>query len=232
MPLRKWIESLNNAVEGVLQAAKTERHLRYHLYAAAVVILFGYAVGVTKTEFLIIALTTLFVIMAELINTAIEATVDLLSPQKSEQARIAKDVAAGAVLTTALGAAVIGYIVLFPYLVGLFKHGLSVAKHAKNEIAVLALIIVTIMVVLIKALIGKGRPIRGGMPSGHAAISFSIWVSITFISKNFTASLLSFIAAVLIAQSRVTVKIHNLMEVVAGALLGAAVTLVLFVIFV
>jgi diacylglycerol kinase (ATP) len=108
----------------------------------------------------------------------------------------------------------------------------SIARHAKNEIAVLAFIIVTILVVLIKALVGKGRPIRGGMPSGHAAISFSIWVSITFISRNFTASLLSLVAAVMIARSRVTVNVHSGMEVLAGALLGAAVTLVLFMIFV
>ncbi len=231
MPLRKSIDSANNAIEGILVAAKTERHLRYHFYVAALVILFSYITGVTKTEFLIISIVSLFVIMAELFNTAIEATVNILSPDKQEKARIAKDVAAGAVLTTAIGAAVIGYIILLPYLVSVFGKGFHVSHHGGNEIAVLSLIIVIILVVLLKSFTGKGHPLRGGMPSGHAALSFSIWMSITLITKNLIASLLSLLVAILIAQSRLTIKVHNLWEVLLGAVTGCAVTFLLFWIF-
>ncbi|MBF0538000.1 MAG: diacylglycerol kinase [Nitrospirae bacterium] len=231
MPLRRSIDSANNAIEGILIAAKTERHLRYHLYVAALVILFSYIAGVTKTEFLIISIVTLVVIMAELINTAIEATVNILSPEKHEKARIAKDVAAGAVLTTAIGAAVIGYIILLPYLVNIFEKGFHVSHHGGNEIAVLSLIIVIILVVLLKAFTGKGHPLRGGMPSGHAALSFSIWMSITLITKNLIVSLLSLLVAVLIAQSRLTIQVHNLWEVFLGAATGSIVTFLLFWIF-
>ncbi|MBF0608757.1 MAG: diacylglycerol kinase [Candidatus Magnetobacterium sp. LHC-1] len=231
MPLRKSLDSANNAIEGILVAARTERHLRYHLYVAAIVILFSYIAGVTKTEFLIISIVTLVVITAELINTAIEATVNILSPEKQEQARIAKDVAAGAVLTTAMGAAIIGYIILSPYLMNIFDKGLHVSHHGGNEIAVLSVIIVVILVVLLKAFTGKGHPLRGGMPSGHAALSFSVWMSITLVTRNFIASLLSFVVAVLIAQSRITIKVHNLREVLLGAATGSIVTFLLFWIF-
>ncbi len=231
MPLRKWLKSANDAIEGILTAAKNERHLRYHLYAAAIVLLFSYSAGVTKTEFLIISTLSLFVIMAELINTAIEATVDLLSPKRREEARIAKDVAAGAVMCTATGAAIIGYIILFPYLKSYFENGLYIAKHAENEVAVFALIFVFILVILTKAFTGKGHPLRGGMPSGHSAVSFSFWVSITVMTENALASLLSLTAAVMIAQSRVTIHIHSVWEVILGALMGSTVTYVLFKIF-
>ncbi|MBF0518719.1 MAG: diacylglycerol kinase [Nitrospirae bacterium] len=230
MPLRRWLESANNAIEGILGAAKSQRHLRYHLYAAAVVLLFCYVLGITKIEFLIISVTIMLVIALELINTSIEATVNLLSPEINELARIAKDVAAGAVLTIAVGAAVIGYIILFPYLVIFFNRGLTVATHGGNDIAVLALLIVIILVVIIKALTKRGHPLRGGMPSGHAAVAFSIWVSITLITKNLLASVFALFAALMIAQSRVA-RVHTKWEVFIGAAIGFLITYVLFRLF-
>ncbi|QWR76126.1 diacylglycerol kinase [Candidatus Magnetomonas plexicatena] len=228
MPLRRWAESANNAIEGILGAARSQRHLRYHLYAAAIVLLFCYVVGITKTEFLIISVTIMLIIALELLNTSIEAVVNLLSPEINEFARIAKDVAAGAVLTTAVGAVVIGYIILFPYLVTFFNNGLTVATHGGNDIAVLALLIVIILVVIIKALSKRGHPLRGGMPSGHAAVAFSIWVSITLITKNLLASVFAFAAALLIAQSRVAIRVHTKWEVLIGSVIGSLLTYALF----
>ncbi len=231
MPLRTWMDSANNAIEGILIAAKTERHLRYHLYATAGVLLFSYLAGVTRIEFLIISLTALCVIITEMLNSAIEATVDLLSPEKQEKARIAKDIAAGTVLITAVGSVIIGYVVLLPYVNTYFEKGLSITKHTNDEVAILSLIILIILVVITKAISGKGHPLRGGMPSGHAALSFSFWVSITIITENFVASLLSFVAAVTIAQSRIAVKAHNRWEVLLGSLTGTVITFFLFLLF-
>lgn len=231
MPLRKWADSAGHAVEGILQAAKTERHLRYHLYTAAFVLILIYILGVRRTDFLIISIAVVLVLLAEMMNTAIEYVVDLLSPELSEGARIAKDVAAGAVLITAFGAAVIGYIILFPYANMLFQKGMVVAKHSKEEITLIAAILVLITVIVLKSYFGKGHPLRGGLPSGHSALAFSAWVAIICITENFAASLLAGALAVLIAQSRVTVRVHSPFEVIAGAILGAGITLLLFFIF-
>ncbi len=231
MPLRNWIDSTNNAIEGILVAAKNEKHLRYHLYAAAIVLIFCYFAGVAKTDFLIISLIVLFVIITELINSTIEAMVDLLSPEKREKARIAKDIAAGAVLTTAVVSVIIGYTVLFPYFKTFFDKGIYIVKHSSDEIALLSLIIVIIMVIITKAITGKGHPLRGGLPSGHAAVSFSCWVSITIITENFPVSLLSLLMAIVIAQSRIAIKAHNRWEAFLGALMGSVVTFFLFIIF-
>lgn len=231
MPLRRWIDSTNNAIEGILHAAKTQRHLRYHFYSAVAVLILSYILGVERTDFLIISIAVILVLLAEMINTAIEYVVDMISTEHSEKARVAKDVSAGAVLITAFGAAVLGYIILFPYFSRAFEKGIYIAKHSREEITLISVILVLILVVVLKAYSGKGHPLRGGMPSGHSAIAFSAWVAVTYITENFIASLLSFLLSVLIAQSRVAVKVHSPFEVVAGAVIGAGITLVLFVIF-
>ncbi len=232
MSLRKWIDSANNAIEGILHAAKTQRHLRYHFYSAIAVLILSYIIGVKRTDFLIISIAVILVLLAEMINTAIEYVVDIISPEHSEKARIAKDVSAGAVLITAFGAAVLGYIILFPYFSRAFENGIYIAKHSNEEIAIISIILVLILVVVLKAYFGKGHPLRGGMPSGHAAISFAAWVAVTYITENFTASLLSFLLAALIAHSRVTVRAHSGLEVIAGAVLGAGITFLLFLLFI
>ena len=231
MPFKQWLRSANFAIEGILYAAKTQRHLRYHFFAAVAVLLVSYILGVTKTEFLIISVSVIAVILAEMFNTAIEAVVDIISPGQSEKARVAKDMAAGAVLVTAFGAAVIGYIILFPYLQAVFRDGLHVTKHSKEEITGIAFILVLMLVVITKTYFGKGLPLRGGMPSGHAALAFSAWVATTYLTENFVASLLSFVIAVIIAHSRVVTRAHTVWEVVLGSLMGALVTLLLFRLF-
>lgn len=231
MPLRQWIKSANFAIEGILHAARTQRHLRYHFYSAFIVIVGSYILGVKREEFIFIALAVIAVLVAEMLNTAVEAIVDILSPEYHEQARAAKDIAAGAVLITAAGAALIGYIILFPYLKGTVQHGFTLTPRAPEEVAVIASILVMIVVVLVKAGTGKGHPLSGGMPSGHAAIAFSVLVSVVEITRNIFASLLCLMLALLIAQSRVSIKVHHPIEVIVGALIGSVVTWLLFQVF-
>ena len=210
MPLRNWLNKANIAIDGILHAAKTEKHLRYHLYSAACVLLVSFLLGVSSFDFIIIAILVSIVILAEMLNTAIEHTVDMISPEKKDSARYAKDIAAGAVLITAFAAAVIGYIILFPYIKKALYEGISLVQYAPEYVLIVSLIIVFIVVILMKTHFGRGKPLIGGLPSGHAALSFSMWVSVTYITKNFLASLLCLILAIIIAQSRVTVRAHNL----------------------
>ncbi len=231
MPFRQWLRSANFAIEGILHGARTQRHLRYHFFSAAVVLLFSYIVGVTRDEFIMVSFAVIIVLASEMLNSAIEAVVDILSPEYAEKARIAKDIAAGAVFITAFGAAVLGYIVLFPYLKALFREGFYVARHTREETSLIAFILVLILVIILKARFGKGHPLSGGMPSGHSALAFSVWVSVTYTTGNFIASLLCFVLAVLIAQSRMSVHIHTRWEVIAGALMGSSLTFLLFRLF-
>ncbi len=231
MPVKRWIESSGHAIEGILHAAKTQRHVRYHFYAAVVVLLASTILGVSRSEFIAISIVVIVVLATELINTALEAAIDLFSLDFHPKAKAAKDVAAGAVLVTALGALIVGYIILFPPIKRAFEEGLPVVSHSKADIAMVSLIIVLILVVLIKAITGKGHPLRGGMPSGHAAVSFSVWVSITFMAQAVEISIILALVALAISASRVILKIHSSREVILGSLLGSGVTFLLFLIF-
>jgi diacylglycerol kinase (ATP) len=231
MPLRKWIKSANYAIEGILHAARTQRHMRYHLYAAILILLLSLMLGISWSEFAVLIILSIVVLSVEMLNTAVEMIADVLFPEYDQRAKVIKDVAAGAVLICALGAVVIGYIILFERVKDFFYSGLNVAKHTGGDVAVVALVVVLILVVILKAFCGKGTPLKGGMPSGHAAVSFSIWIAVTLISESFMPSLLVFVMATVIAQSRVNVGAHKPVEVVAGALLGITVTFLLFKIF-
>jgi len=90
------------------------------------------------------------------------------------------------------------------------------------------LIIVSLSVILTKAVVGEGTPLKGGMPSGHAAVAFSLATVISYLSDSTIAITLSFIMAIIVAQSRVDSKVHSIKEVFVGALLGFLITILLF----
>jgi len=228
---RRWFESANNAIEGVLHAAKSQRHVRYHFYSAVVVILLSTVLGLSRYEFIAVSIMVILVLATELLNTAIEAAIDLFSLDFHPKARIAKDVAAGAVLVTAVGAATVGYMILYPAIRRVLDTGLELQHHGKPEITLVSLLVVLILVVIVKAWLGHGHPLRGGMPSGHAAVAFSAWVAIIQMTDSSVVSVLAGLLAAGIAGSRITLKVHTLFEVLLGALLGMGVTYLLFFVF-
>lgn len=231
MKPKSWVESLNCAIEGILWAVKSERHLRYHFTAALAVLFFALFFHVTALEFFLLVLAVVLVIFAELINTAIEAVVDLVTDEYHELAKRAKDVAAGAVLVTSVGAIILGYLVLSGYIFPLFDSSPTLGREPQGTLPLGALLVVVILVVLIKARYNHGTPLHGGKPSGHAAIAFSITVSVMLSGAGLLISLLVLILAVLVSNSRLMLKIHTRQEVWFGAALGAGITLLLFLLF-
>ncbi|MBI5407289.1 MAG: diacylglycerol kinase [Nitrospirae bacterium] len=231
MKPRNFVESTNLAMEGIFHAAKTQRHMRYHLWAAGAVIFLSLLLGVTRMEFLILTFIILLVLLAEMVNTAIEAIVDLASPDYNPLAKIAKDVSAGAVFLASVGAVITGYLILFPYIKQPFTGVIQSVEDASEHLTLIAVILVVIAVVLIKAHSRTGRPFYGGLPSGHSAVSFSISTAVVFLTKNALISFMTFILAMMVAYSRVSLGIHTIREIVVGALLGMIITVLLFQIF-
>lgn len=106
--MRHFLTALNCASDGICYGLKTQRHLRFHLAAGVVSIAAGVWKGLGSTEWLVLVLLIASVLAAELMNTAIESLVDLISPEYHQLAKVAKDTAAGAVLIVAVAALVIG----------------------------------------------------------------------------------------------------------------------------
>ena len=119
--LRRRAVSFQHAVRGVRSALASEVHLRFHAGVSVLVLGLGFYLDLNHTEWALVALAIAAVWSAELLNTAVEALTDLVSPAYHPLAGKAKDVAAGAVLLAALGAAVVGLIVFGERIVDLFR---------------------------------------------------------------------------------------------------------------
>ena len=118
-----FIGSVNCAIEGILWAAKTQRHMLFHLVAAILVLIGALALDISLHEFALLALAIILVLFAELVNTAIELIIDLVAPDFHPLAQRAKDVAAGAVLFASGGALILGYLALSRHFFALEAEG-------------------------------------------------------------------------------------------------------------
>lgn len=227
----RFIDSVNCAIEGIIFTARTQKHMRRHFIAALAVLLTVLLLRVSPLEFTLLVISVSFVLCAELLNTAIEVVVDMVSPEFHPLARTAKDVAAGGVLVAAIGAVVMGYLILFRYIFPIYKEVLGVIGTPTEMGTVVALLMVVIAVVFLKALSGTGKPLEGGLPSGHAAVAFAIATIVSFNTHDPITSLLTIILAVMVSHSRLILNIHTMREVVIGAVTGTAITMAVLLLF-
>lgn len=205
--------------------------MRNHFIAAAAVLLSALFLRVTPVEFALLAISILSVLCAELINTAIETVVDLVSPSYHPLAKTAKDTAAGAVLTAAIGAAIMAYLILAKYVLPPYGKVLAMFGSPSDLGTIVSVLVVIIAVIMIKSFSGKGTPLQGGIPSGHAAIAFSIATAVSLNTADPLISLLCLVLAVMVSHSRLLMRIHSVREVVSGALIGGGITLVVLLLF-
>ena len=126
MEKRKWQtenfgKSFKYAVSGIIYCIKTQRNILIQLFFAIIAICLGIFLKISKFEWAIIIFTIMFVIFAEMLNTAVETVVDLVTEEFNEKAKIAKDVAAGAVLISAINAICMGLIIFLDKLIIYFN---------------------------------------------------------------------------------------------------------------
>jgi diacylglycerol kinase (ATP) len=225
------IESFNFAIEGIVHVLRTQRNMRVHFAVAVVVLVLAVVVGVSKLELITLLIAIAFVLVAEMINTAIEGAIDAATTTFDPMAKLAKDIAAGAVLIASVTAVAVGYLVFAGKAADKSARVLDRIRDAPAEITLIALVLTVIIVIATKAWTGRGTPLRGGLPSGHAAIAFAGWMAATYIvtdSHRFVVSALTFMMAFLVAQTRVESGVHSALEVAYGGAVGALVTLSVF----
>lgn len=229
------LQSFNFAFEGIIHVLRTQRNMRIHFMIAVGVLIAALIVGVSRLELVVLLMAISFVLIAEMINSALEAGIDVATTSFDPLAKLAKDIAAGAVLIATVNAAVVGYLVFVDRIADPSSRAIDRLRDAPTEITLVALVLTVILVIGAKAYTGRGRPLRGGLPSGHSAIAFAGWMAATYILGDsthwFLISTLTFIMALLVAQTRIEAGIHSFVEVLSGGVLGALVTLVLFQLF-
>jgi diacylglycerol kinase (ATP) len=228
------IDSFNFAFEGIIHVLRTQRNLRIHFAVAFVVLVVALVVDVTKLELIALLISIAFVLVAEMINTAVEGAIDISTTSFDPMAKLAKDIAAGAVLIASVNAIAVGYLVFAGKVADRSSRVLDRLREAPAELTLVALVLTVIAVIATKAYTGRGTPLRGGVPSGHAALAFAGWIAATYAtgsSHRFLISSITLIMALLVAQTRVESGVHTALEVTYGALLGAFASLILFQLF-
>lgn len=228
MKNRNLIDSFNNAANGILSAVRSERNMKIHISTAALVLILSLFYDLTRTEFLIVCITIAIVIICELFNTAIEVIIDTLIDIYHPKAKVVKDTAAGAVFIASLLSVLVGYFIFFDRVSTSLEIGIVRIKQAPMHLTVIAIILTLLLVLLLKAFFKKGTPFSGGMPSGHSAIAFSAVTAAALWTNNVNITILFLIVALLVVQSRLEGKIHSVIELIAGAVIGFSVTLLLF----
>ncbi len=229
------VQSFNDAFEGVIHVVRSQRNMRVHFLAALIVLPLGLVLGVTRLEMLILIIAVGFVIVAEMVNTAAEMALDVATRSFDPRVRIAKDVAAGSVLVAAVCAVLVAYLVLGGHLQEPSQRAIQGVRNSPVHITVISIAVVVLLVISTKAYLARGTPLRGGLPSGHAAVAFGGWAAITFVTQGSAnqvlISSLAFVMALLVVQTRVEAGVHTPTEVILGGVLGALVTTAIFQIF-
>jgi diacylglycerol kinase (ATP) len=226
------IESFNFAIEGIIHVLRTQRNMRIHFGVAVGVLVAALAFDVSRLELIALLIAIAFVLIAEMFNTAVEAAVDVASTSFDPMAKLAKDIGAGAVLIASINAIAVGYLVFSGQVADESSRLLDKLSEAPAELTLVALVLTTAAVIAMKALSGRGSPLRGGWPSGHAAVAFAGWMAVTLVlddtEHRFLVSTLALIMALLVAQTRIEAGVHSTLEVASGGIVGALVTLAIF----
>jgi diacylglycerol kinase (ATP) len=228
------LDSFNYAFEGIIHVLRTQRNLRIHFAVAFAVLIAALIINVTKLELIALLISITFVLIAEMLNSAVEAAIDIATTSFDPMAKLAKDIAAGAVLIATINALIVGYLVFAGKVADRSGVLLDRLRDAPAELTLVALVLTVIIVIATKAYTGRGTPLRGGVPSGHAALAFAGWMAATYIAgadHRFLVSSIALIMAILVAQTRVESGVHSALEVTYGALVGSLATLVVFQVF-
>jgi diacylglycerol kinase (ATP) len=226
-----FIDAWVNAFNGIIYATTTQGNIRKQLLIAVAVMLVSLLFNLTRAEFLCLMFTVILIILAEMFNTAIETVVDLYTDLYHPKAKIAKDVAAGGVVITAVNALIVAYFLFFDKISDI---GLNFIRNLANSPVHMAFIGVFLIIILIVSLKAasfskKHKLLKNGFsPSGQAAMAFGATTIIWLSTTNIVVLTLSFVMAILVCVTRIEAKKKTLCEVIFGALTGIAVIALLY----
>lgn len=230
-----FIEACNNAVNGIIYAATTQRNIRIQLVLAVIIMMLSLFYGLNTTEFLCLVFAVFMVIFAEMINTAIETVVDLFVDVYHPKAKIAKDVAAGAVVLAACNALVVGYFIFFnkENIKAISDSIFNNMVKSPTHLAFVAILLVIIAVIAVKASCSRkkqrGELIKEGfVPSGQTAIAFAALTAIWINSRDIITFSLALVLSVLIAGNRLYNNARTKAEVAFGACMGILIVILVY----
>lgn len=225
----RFLAAFQFAFHGIIYAARSQRNMRIHLVMAALALVATLYLRLERSYVALVVIAIVLVLGFELINTAVEAVVDLMTVAHHPLAKIAKDAAAGAVLVASIGALIIGYLAFYE---GITRTGASVAfavAGVPRNLVLVTLLVTLSLGVLTKAVLARrGSALQGGALSIHSALAFAGATLIALLSRNLLFGALGYFLAYLVSQSRVEGGIHSAREALWGAFFGTAVSVAIY----
>ena len=230
---RSTLDSFHNAFEGLYHVFNTQKSMRIQSVIVALVLLAGWGFGVSHVELVVLLLTVVMVLVAEVFNTAVECVIDLKVSHFDPRAKIVKDVAAAGVLLCSITSLLVGIMIFAnnENVLRLFSFPPEFPSRptlGPLPIVLVGMLLLAVIIVWVKRVTGWRSFLTGGMVSGHTALGFLIATSIAFATQSMPVTALALALALLLAQSRLQARIHKLSEVALGALLGVLLALILF----
>lgn len=215
-----FVDNVNLAIEGIFEAIRSERHMKFHGFATIAAILLAIFTNVSRTDILFLGVAITLVWLAELINSSIETIVDLITDEYHPLAKRAKDIAAGSVLVASLFALFTGYLIFRKNITFIISGSLSFLRGSFQNSVVFIISFLVILVILLKYVFKRGKPLKGGIPSGHSALAGATFTGIVYLTTNPKIFGLALILFILVLQSRIEGKIHTISETIVGGILG------------
>lgn len=226
-----FADAWKNAFNGIIYATTTQGNIKKQLIIAVIVVIASLFFNLSKAEFLCFLFTIVLILFAEMVNTAIETVVDLYVDVYHPKAKIAKDVAAGGVVITAINAIIVAYFLFFDKISDIGLNFISNITSSPTHLAfsVIVIVIIAVLALIAYAKTNKHKGLNAKfIPSGHTTIAFAANTIIWLMTDNIVILILSLVMAILIAESRAAAKEHKLSEVIFSGCLGTIMTLILY----
>lgn len=224
-----FFDACKNAVNGIIYGTTTQSNVKKQLVIIAFVMLISLFFNLSKVEFICLIISVVLIIFAEMINTAVETVVDLCTEIYHPKAKIAKDVAAGAVVITALNAVIVSYFVFFDKI---GEMGNSIYKTIINSPTYLAFVIVALIIIIAVALksakIKEKKSNKQLIISCQSMLASAAVVATWIVTENIVALSFAVILAVMICMNRVESKERTVMEVILGVMIGILITILMY----
>lgn len=231
MKNNNFFDAWKNAFSGIIYAVTTQSNIKKQLIIAVAVMLISLFFDLNKAEFLCLMFTVVLIIVAEMINTAIETVVDLYTDLYHPKAKIAKDVGAGAVVIAAINAVIVAYFLFFEKISTIGLKMIDEVVDSPVHLAFVAIFLTIIVIVTLQAAATKNHHKfikENFMPSGQTAIAFAGLTIIWLTTRNVVIFTISLVLALIVAINRYENGKRSKSEIVVGACVGVMVVILLY----
>lgn len=225
---KTFFTSFGHALDGVIRAFKTERNLRIDYVIGIFVLIGSLFFNFSQTEFACLCLTIGFVIFAEMVNSAIEYVVDLVTDKYDDRAKAAKDIAAGGVLIAAGVAVVVAYFLFVDKIYNATTAVLESILSSKLHVLFTIVFAVILLAVILKGMFGKGEKVSAVYPSARVALAFALTTYVYLITRSIFVGGVAFLLSLIIAQIRIENSKTRPIYMIFSAILGMLVVLIIY----